>query len=94
MNQKKKVFSKAILQLENVGAECNRIASKLHHDIFDRLHRIGGVVGISGGIDSSVTLALTVKAFGANKCSGVMLPEKDSSPDSARLARNWPTNSV
>ena len=52
----------------------------------NRLHRIGGVVGISGGIDSSVILALAARALGPDNILGVMLPEKDSSPDSEELA--------
>ena len=44
-------------------------------------------MGISGGIDSSVCLALSAKAFGSEKVLGIMLPEKDSSPDSEILAR-------
>ncbi len=55
--------------------------------ILSRLYkRRGAVIGISGGIDSSVTMALAVKAFGANKVFGVMMPEKDSSPDSESMA--------
>lgn len=87
MNQNKKPFSKSILQLENVEVECNRIAEKLKNDVFNSLHRMGGVVGISGGIDSAVTFALSVKAFGPDKVLGVMLPEKDSSGDSALFAQ-------
>jgi NAD+ synthase len=45
------------------------------------------VIGISGGIDSSVCMALSVKAFGAEKVVGIIMPEKDSSPDSEMLAR-------
>ena len=48
--------------------------------------RNGAVIGISGGIDSSVCLALSVKAFGPEKVLGIMMPEKDSSPDSEELA--------
>jgi NAD+ synthase len=43
-------------------------------------------VGISGGIDSSVVLALCVQAFGPERVVGVLLPEGESSPDSAQLA--------
>ena len=50
--------------------------------------RNGAVIGISGGIDSSVCFALAVKAFGSDKVSGIMLPEKDSSPDSENLAKD------
>ena len=86
-NTNKKSFNKDILNIDNVKAECDRIASNLKDNVFHRLHRKGGVVGISGGIDSSVTLALSVLALGAENVLGIMLPEKDSNPDSAILAR-------
>ncbi len=50
------------------------------------LKRNGAVVGISGGIDSSVTLALTAKALGGEKVLGILIPEKDSSPESKEFA--------
>lgn len=79
-------FHKDILRIENIELACNAIVEKLKSDTIQKLHRYGGVVGISGGIDSSVTLALAVKAFGPDKVLGIMLPEQDSSPDSAMLA--------
>ena len=48
----------------------------------------GGVVGISGGIDSSVCLALAVQAFGAGRVVALLLPDKDSDPASEDLARD------
>jgi NAD+ synthase len=51
------------------------------------LHRSGAVLGISGGIDSSVCLALSVKAFGAERVVPLLLPDKDSDPVSEDLAR-------
>jgi len=50
------------------------------------LKKSGAVVGISGGIDSSVTAALCARALGPDKVLGVMMPEKDSSGDSKILA--------
>jgi len=47
----------------------------------------GVVVAISGGIDSSVTSALCVRAFGAGKVFGLLLPEYDSSSDSLKLGK-------
>jgi len=79
-------FSKDILKFENVEAEAHRITRKLKDDILGALKRKGAVIGISGGIDSSVTLALTVKALGAENVLGIMLPEKDSSPESKEFA--------
>jgi NAD+ synthase len=80
-------FHKDIIKLDNVAAICDDIQNQIKNHIFGTLRRRGGVVGISGGIDSSVSLALTVKAIGADKVLGVMLPERDSSPESARLAQ-------
>jgi NAD+ synthase len=87
MNANKKPFGKDILQLENIGDECEKIITKLQHNVFNRLNRMGGVIGISGGIDSSVTFALAAKAFGTGNVLGLLLPEQDSSGDSARFAQ-------
>lgn len=81
-----KPFSKDILHLDNIDAVCDGIIEKLRNDVAFTLQRRGGVVGISGGIDSSVCLALSAKAFGPEKVTGVMLPEQDSSDDSKDLA--------
>jgi len=87
MNSKlNKTFSKDVLVFENIEAEADRISVNLKDDIFATLKRKGAVIGISGGIDSSVTLALAVKSIGADKVLGIMLPEKDSSPESKELA--------
>lgn len=40
------------------------------------------VIGLSGGIDSSVAAALAVKALGRNNVKGLLLPYKTSSKDS------------
>ena len=84
---KRKPFTKDIILLENVEACCSNIVEQMRQDILHRFKRNGAVVGISGGIDSSVCFALAAKAFGPEKVLGVMLPEKDSSPDSEMLAR-------
>jgi len=81
-----KPFSRDILQFENIDLIYNKIITKLREDVFLKLKRRGGVVGISGGIDSSVVLALSAKAFGPEKVTGLLLPEKDSNADSKILA--------
>ena len=86
MTEKKK-FSKDIIKLESVEQTVNRIVNKLKSDVYEHLQRKGGIVGISGGIDSSVSFALAVRAFGKENVLGVMLPEKDSSSDSEILAK-------
>ncbi len=49
--------------------------------------REGVVVGLSGGIDSAVVAALAARALGAERVLGLSLPERDSAPESKRLAR-------
>lgn len=85
--KKREQFSREIIQLKDVELIVDKICFKLKEDVFQVLHRRGGVIGISGGIDSSVTLALAVRALGADNLLGVMLPEKDSSPESRILAQ-------
>ncbi|MFN8239994.1 MAG: NAD(+) synthase [Bacteroidales bacterium] len=88
MDPRKKPFSKDVIVLENVEDVVNEIVSKLQNDVLHVLKRSGAVVGISGGIDSSVCFALAVRAFGPDKVLGVMMPEHDSSSESERLARD------
>ncbi|HEX2936194.1 MAG TPA: NAD(+) synthase [Bacteroidales bacterium] len=80
-------FSKEIIRLNNVPKIVDNIAKKLNSDIINSLRRKGAVIGISGGIDSAVSMALAVKALGPQNVLGIMLPEKDSSPESATLAQ-------
>jgi NAD+ synthase len=49
------------------------------------LRRRGIVVGLSGGIDSSVVTALSARALGADRVQVLLMPERDSSPDSKML---------
>ena len=46
----------------------------------------GAVVGVSGGLDSAVVISLCVEALGKDRVLGVILPERDSSPDTLKDA--------
>jgi len=83
----KKKFTKDIIKLDNVKETCDMIIERLKDDVYNRLQRKGGAIGISGGIDSSVCMALAAKAFGSENVFAIMLPEKDSSSDSEDLAK-------
>lgn len=80
-------FNKDIIKIDP-QLETERIVSLLQQNVRQKMRRFGGVVGISGGVDSSTVLALCVRAFGAERVVGVMMPEKDSDPASESLARN------
>jgi NAD+ synthase len=79
-------FSKDALFINDIESTITSITTKLKKNILSVTKRKGAVVGISGGIDSSVTLALTAKAIGAENVIGILLPEKDSSSESKELA--------
>ena len=65
--------------------EVRRIGLRVSTELV-RLHRRGVVLGMSGGVDSSVCAALMVHALGAKKVLGLVMPERESSPASERLA--------
>jgi len=79
-------FSKSDINID-APAEAGRIVDQMREVVAGKLHKRGAVIGISGGIDSSLCLALSVKAFGPEKVLGVTMPESDSNPKSAVLAR-------
>jgi len=74
------------LQLD-CETEVDRIACRLRECVREKLKRRGVVVALSGGIDSSVVGGLCVRALGPEKVFGLMLPEKDSSPETLRLSQ-------
>ena len=67
----------------DLEAEAERIATRLREATAHVLRRRGLVVAISGGIDSSCCAALAVRAVGPDRVFGLVLPERDSSDDSA-----------
>ena len=69
-------LSKNVLELD-VQAEIERIAESMR-EMLRRLRRRGLVIGISGGIDSAVCAALSVRAVGPGKVFGLLMPETDS----------------
>ena len=78
-------FSRAALEIDP-QAECLRLVDFLRKNVHQILRRQGGVVGISGGVDSAVVLGLCVRAFSAEKVLALFLPEKESAPESKDLA--------
>jgi NAD+ synthase len=80
------MFSSDVLRID-AAAVADQIASALREQVLGALRRKGAVVGISGGIDSSVVSALCARAFGPQKVLGVFMPERDTSGDALRLGR-------
>lgn len=66
--------------------ECARIEQSIRHAV-QRTRRKGLVLGISGGIDSSVCAALGQRALGAGRVLALMMPEADGSSESLSLGQ-------
>jgi len=79
-------FHRNILDID-AEAEVNRIAQCVREQVLGVLRRRGAIVGISGGIDSSVVAALCARALGKEKVLGLFMPEHHSSDDALRLGQ-------
>src|SRR5262245_50372438 len=79
-------FSRNVLKID-AATETDRIASQIRHQVAVELKRKGAVLGVSGGIDSSVAAALCVRALGPDRVLALLMPEADSSADSLRLGQ-------
>jgi|SRR5688572_5761537 NAD+ synthase len=79
-------YSSCVLDLDP-AAETARIVEFMRARVTGTLRRRGAVVGLSGGIDSSVVAALCMRAFGKDRVLGLFMPEHHSSDDSLRLGQ-------
>jgi NAD+ synthase len=79
-------FSKATLSIDP-AKETDKIVAALREQLRGPLRKRGLVLGLSGGIDSSVCAALAARAVGANNVYALFMPENDSDPESLRLGR-------
>jgi len=86
------MLTPSVLDLD-CAAEVERICRWMVQTVGQQLHRRGVVLGLSGGVDSSVCGALAVRALGPRKVFGLLMPEQDSSAASerlgARVAEQW-----
>jgi NAD+ synthase len=71
----------------DAARETERITEKIREIVFAQLKRKGVVIGVSGGIDSTVVAYLCARAVGKDRIVVLFTPEADSSPDSLRLGQ-------
>jgi NAD+ synthase len=81
-----RAMSPDVLKID-APAEAERIETAIRDGVFRQLGRKGVVVGVSGGIDSSVVAYLSARALGTERVLALFTPEAESSPDSLRLGR-------
>ena len=86
MITKQAIFHRQILDLDP-AVEVERITTRLYRDIFHVLTRKGGVLGVSGGVDSAVVLALAVQVIDPKRLVVLLMPERESSQESILLGR-------
>ena len=79
------MFSSASLALD-LEKTAEAIEQAIRRQVTD-LRRRGIVVGLSGGIDSSVVTCLCVRALGKERVQVLLMPERASSPESLTLGQ-------
>jgi NAD+ synthase len=80
-----KTLSKDCLEID-AAAESERIARWIR-DRVRSFNKKGAVVALSGGIDSSVVAALSVRALDKSRVCALLMPEKESSHETLPLSR-------
>jgi NAD+ synthase len=78
------MFSRDVLQINAVQV-AGRAETAIRSEVLGNLRRRGAVVGLSGGIDSSVVASLCVRALGSKHVLGLLMPDRDSSEEALRL---------
>lgn len=78
------MFSADVLKID-CAKEAERIQATMKEQVLGTLSRRGLVVGVSGGIDSAVVVALAARALGKGRVLALFMPERDSSGNSLRL---------
>jgi NAD+ synthase len=79
-------FSRDVLAID-CGAVASETAASLRAITSERLHRRGLVLGVSGGIDSSVCAVLAARAVGPTRVRALLMPERESSAASLTNGR-------
>jgi NAD+ synthase len=74
------------LRLVDAGRTADEIAERLREVVYRDLRRRGAVVGVSGGVDSSLVTFLCARAFGPERVLAVLMPEGESATDTLDLS--------
>jgi NAD+ synthase len=65
--------------------EVDRLITAIRELVFGQFKKKGVVVGVSGGVDSSVVAALCARALSPERVLALFMPEAESSPESLTL---------
>ena len=72
------------IDAEQVTAE---IVEVIESTVLRRMRKRGLVLGLSGGVDSTVCAALCARALGPERVFGLLMPERESSDETLELGR-------
>ncbi|MCD6238740.1 MAG: NAD(+) synthase [Thermotogae bacterium] len=72
--------------MKDVDKVCKRIEGFIAKSV-EEFERDGVIVGISGGVDSSVVASLAVKAVGKERVFGLIMPERDTAKQNLEDAK-------
>jgi len=82
-------FSQPVADLLRIdpAKEVDRIATAVRDQVLTQFKRKGAIVGVSGGVDSSVVAALCVRALGKDRVVALFMPESESAAENLELGR-------
>ena len=80
VSPEERVVSRQVMQIDPAQV-AEQIETFIRRQV-DAYQRDGVILGLSGGLDSAVLASLAARALGPEKVQALLLPERDSSPDS------------
>jgi NAD+ synthase len=66
--------------------EVERIVEVLQSAVLRRFRKKGVVIGVSGGVDSTTSVALCARALGPQRVLAIQMPERTCDPETMRLS--------
>jgi len=75
------------LQIKDIEKTINSIENFVNEEILNEFQRKGAIIGLSGGIDSTVMAGICARSIEPKQILGIIMPEKESDPNSQILAK-------
>ena len=76
------------IKIHDLEKITDQICDFIKDEISNNFQKSGAVVGLSGGIDSTITAALCSRSLNSENVLGIIMPEKESDPTSEKHAKD------